>query len=210
MKLYYFKGACSLADHIVLEWTGMPYQTVRMSLESVKSPEYLALNPNGTVPLLIDGDLVLTQNAAILCYLAEQRPELQLLGDGTLRGRADVMDWLSFLNSDVHVAFKPIFNPRRYLPDPDPAQSSAIADTARASVRTLFSRIDKRLAGRGWLTGERSVADAYLFVMIRWAVRLNVGIDGLANLLRFAERMYADAGVQKAIRAEEDAVELAA
>ena len=208
MKLYYVKGACSLADHIVLEWTGVPYQTVRMSLESVKSPEYLALNPNGTVPLLIDGELMLTQNAAILCYVAEQRPELQLLGDGSRRGRAEVMDWLSFLNSDVHVAFKPIFNPRRLLPDP--AHASAIAEAARANVRTLFGRIDKRLAGRDWLTDQRSVADPYLFVMTRWAIRLNVGIDGLANVLRFTERMYADAGVQKAIRVEEDAVELAA
>ena len=56
MKLYYFVGACSLADHIVLEWTGAPYETVKMSHASVKSPEYLALNPNGTVPLLTDGD----------------------------------------------------------------------------------------------------------------------------------------------------------
>jgi glutathione S-transferase len=208
MKLYYFKGACSLADHIVLEWTGLPYQTVRMSLESVKSPEYLALNPNGTVPLLIDGELLLTQNAAILCYLAEQHPGLQLLGDGSCRSRAEVMEWLSFLNSDVHVAFKPVFNPRRILPDP--AHANAIAETARAHVRTLFGRIDKQLAGRDWLTNQRSVADPYLFVMTRWAVRLNVGVDGLGNVLRFAERMYADAGVQKAIRAEEDAIELAA
>ena len=142
--------------------------------------------------------------------MAEQRPGLQLLGDGSRRSRAEVMDWLSFLNSDVHVAFKPIFNPRRFLPDPDPYHATAIAATARASVRTLFDRIDKRLAGRDWLTDQRSVADPYLFVMIRWAVRLNVGVDGLANVLRFAERMYADAGVQKAIRAEEDAVEMAA
>ena len=72
MKLYYFAGACSLADHIVLEWIGEPYETVRMTLASVKSPEYLALNPNGTVPLLVDGDFVLTQNVAILSYLADQ------------------------------------------------------------------------------------------------------------------------------------------
>jgi glutathione S-transferase len=208
MKLYYFPGACSLADHIVLEWTGLPHQTVRMSLESLKSPDYLALNPNGTVPLLVDGDFALNQNAAILCYLAEQRPELQLLGDGTLRGRAEVMDWLGFLNSDVHFAFKPLFNPARFLSDPD--QATAIADTARAYVRILLGRIDRRLASRDWLTGRRSVADPYLFVMFRWAVLLNVGVDGLANLARFSKRMYADIGVRKAIVAEGDTVELAA
>jgi glutathione S-transferase len=208
MKLYYFKGACSLADHIVLEWVGAPYQTVRMTLESVKSPEYLALNPNGTVPLLIDGDLILNQNVAILCYLAEQHPEQHLLGGSILRGRAEVMNWLSFLNSDVHFAFKPIFTPSRFLSDP--AHANAIADTARGHVRTLLARIDEQLEGRDWLTGQRSIADPYLFVMLRWSVRLNVGVHGFANLLRFAERMYADAGVHKAIMAEEDAIVLAA
>src|SRR5882672_291137 len=205
MKLYYLPGACALADHIVIEWTGVPHQTVRMSLESAKSPEYLALNPNGTVPLLIDGDFVLNQNAAILCYLAEQRPELRLLGDGTLRGRAEVMNWLAFLNSDVHFAFNPIFTPGRFLPDP--AHASAIADTARAHVRTLFGHIDRRLADREWLTDQRSVADPYLFVMFRWAVHLDVGVDGFANLARFAKRMYADVGVRKAIVAEGDTME---
>jgi len=74
MKLYYFAGACSLATHIVLEWIGEPYETVRMTLARVKSREYLALNPNGTVPLLADGDYLLSQNAAILTYLADRHP----------------------------------------------------------------------------------------------------------------------------------------
>lgn len=208
MKLYYFAGACSLADHIVLEWIGEPYETVRMTPASVKSREYLALNPNGTVPLLVDGDFVLTQNVAILCYLADRNPTSWLLGDGSLRGRAEVMQWLAFLNSDVHPAFKPIFVPGRYLPDASFA--GAIADTARAHVRTYLGRIDKRLEGRDWLADERSVADPYLFVLLRWAVRLNVGLDGFASLSRFAERMYADPAVRKVIQMEENAVDLAA
>jgi glutathione S-transferase len=208
VKLYYFAGACSLADHIVLEWIGQPYETVRMTLAAVKSSEYLALNPNGTVPLLVDGDFVLTQNVAILCYLADRNPKARLLGDGSLRGRAEVMQWLGFLNSDVHPAFKPIFAPSRFLADPSLA--AAIADTAREHVRTYLGRIDKQLAGREWLNGERSAADPYLFVLLRWAVRRNVGLDGLANLSRFADRMYADAAVRKVIQTEENAVDLAA
>jgi glutathione S-transferase len=208
MKLYYFAGACSLADHIVLEWIGQPYETVRMTLATVKSSEYLALNPNGTVPLLVDGDFVLTQNVAILCYLADRNPAARLLGDGSLRGRAEVIQWLGFLNSDVHPAFKPIFAPSRFLPDPSLA--GAIADTARGHVRTYLGRIDKQLAGRDWLTGERSAADPYLFVLLRWADRRNVGLDGLANLSRFADRMYTDPAVRKVIQTEESAVDLAA
>ena len=208
MKLYYFPGACSLADHIVLEWIGEPYETVKMTPASVKSREYLALNPNGTVPLLVDGHFVLAQNVAILCYLADRHPTSWLLGDGSVRSRAEVMQWLAFLNSDVHPAFKPIFAPKRFLTDPGLA--GAIAETARGHVRTYLGRIDKWLESREWLTDERSVADPYLFVLARWAVRVNVGLDGFANLSRFADRMYADPAVRKVIQAEDSAVELAA
>ncbi len=75
MKLYYMPGACSLADHIVLEWTGKPYETQMLSREALKGPEFLKINPLGAVPALVDGDLVLTQNTAILEYLAESVPE---------------------------------------------------------------------------------------------------------------------------------------
>jgi len=208
MKLYYVPGACSLACHIALEWIGEPYEAVRMTWGGVKSSEFLAMNPNGAVPLLTDGGYSLTQNAAILYYLADRHPESRLLGDGTIRGRADVMKWLAFLNSDVHPAFKPIFVPNRYLPDPNFA--GAIADAARSHVRTYLAHIDKRLEGRDWLVDERSVADPYLFVLSRWAVRLNVGLDAFASLSRFSERMYADPSVRKVIDAEESAVGLAA
>ncbi|HEY4343467.1 MAG TPA: glutathione S-transferase N-terminal domain-containing protein [Parvibaculum sp.] len=201
MKLYYFQGACSLADHIVLEWTGASYEAVRMTLQSIKKPDYLALNPGGTVPLLTDGDFSLTENAAILGYLADLHPEARLLGDGTLRGRADVMRWLAFLNSDVHMAFKPIFLPGRYLQDP--AFAEELGDMAGGHVRTYLERLDAQLQGRDWLTGQRSVADPYLFVMLRWAIGKKIDMSGLENLSSFIERMDADAGVKAAIAAEE-------
>jgi glutathione S-transferase len=204
MKLYYFPGACSLATHIVLEWLGTPYDTVRLDLASTKSPEYLALNPSGAVPLLIDGDFVLSQNAAILYYLAERHPSAYLLGDGTSRGRAEVLRWLSFLNSDVHPAFKPIFKPVRFHPDNTLAR--AIADTARTHVREYLELIDARLQGRDWLADRRSIADPYLFVMLRWATKLKVDLTGLDNLVRFFARMSDDAGVRASILEEEGRV----
>lgn len=200
MKLYYSPGACSLADHIVLEWIGAPYETVRLDHAALKSPEFLALNPNGAVPLLVDGDFVLSQNVAILYYLAERYPGAGLLA-GTPRGRAEVMRWLGFLNSDVHPAFKPIFAPLRFLPDAN--LSAAIADTARSNVRGYLQRLNVRLEGRDWLVDERSIADPYLLVMLRWSIRLGIGLDGLGNLSRFLERMLADTGVSAAIVAEE-------
>ena len=204
MKLYYFRGACSLADHIVLEWIGAPYQTVEMTHASIKSPEYLALNPSGTVPLLMDGDVLLTQNASILYYLAEEYPDAHLFGSGGLRGRAEVMDWLSFLNSDLHPAFKPIFSPARF--HPDEKYSVAVADTARNRVRAHLDILNVRLERRDWLADQRSIADPYLFVMLRWAIRLKIDLNGRNNLWRFLERMYADPGVRAAILAEEGSI----
>src|SRR5690606_23302769 len=131
IKLYYFVGACSLADHIVLEWIGQPYETERMTPESVKAAEFLAFNPSGAVPVLTDGNLVLSQQAAVLGYLADTYPAAGLLGEGSRRERAETMRWVGFLNSDVHPAFKPIFAPKRFAPDP--ALAGTLADTARGN-----------------------------------------------------------------------------
>ena len=200
MKLYHMPGACSLADLIVLQWIGADHEPVRMSLESIKSPDYLAINAGGTVPLLAHGDLSLTENVAILGYLADLHPEARLLGDGSPRERAEVMRWLGFLNSDVHKAFKPIFTPHRFLSDA--SQAPALADTARSHVREYLARLDEQLDGRDWLTGERSVADPYLFVLSRWSAAKKVDMQGLNNLARFVRRMDADAGVRAALAAE--------
>ncbi|WP_418148038.1 glutathione S-transferase N-terminal domain-containing protein [Variovorax paradoxus] len=200
MKLYHMPGACSLADLIVLQWIGADHEPVRMSLDSIKSPDYLAINPGGTVPLLAHGDLSLTENVAILGYLADLYPEARLLGDGSPRARAEVMRWLGFLNSDVHKAFKPIFTPQRFLKDA--AMAPLLADNARGHVREYLARLDGQLEGRNWLTGERSIADPYLFVLSRWSAAKKVDMQGLDNLARFARMMDADAGVQAALDAE--------
>lgn len=201
MQLYYFPGACSLADHIVLEWIGVPYETVRMDRDSIKSFEYVKRNPTGAVPLLVDGDFHLTQNAAILWYLADRYSAAHLLGEPTPQGRAEVMRWLSLLNSDLHPAFKPIFSPARFLADP--SRADEVAEAGRTSVRKYLAILDARLDGRDWLVDQRSIADPYLFVMLRWAVRMSIGLTAYPHLSRFLERMYQDPGVRKAVIDEE-------
>ena len=201
MKLFYMRGASSLADHIVLEWSGQAYEAVRTDHLGIKTPEYLALNPTGVVPLLMHGDFTLTENVAILGYLSDLHPHLQLAGDGSPRSRAEVMRWLGYLNSDVHKAFRPIFFPGRYLPDDSLA--ARLAATARGHVREYLQRLDAQLEGREWLTGTRSIADAYLFVMLRWAIGTKVGLQGLDRLTGFVRRMHADEGVHAALVMEE-------
>jgi len=201
MKLYYSPGACSLSDHIVLEWIGRPYEAVRVSRDERKSPAFLELNPAGAVPVLQDGDWVLTQNAAILNFLADSFPEARLGGDGTPKGRAEVNRWLSFVNSDVHPAFKPLFGATTYLEDE--AVIARTKDAARASLRTLFERADARLAASEWIAGTRSIADPYLYVVTRWAKAQDVDLSGLDNLARFSARMEADPAVRKVLAVED-------
>lgn len=200
MKLYYTPGACSLADHIVLEWIGQPYEAARVSREERKQPAFLAINPAGAVPVLEEDGWVLTQNAAILNYLADRFPEAGLGGDGTPRSRAEANRWLAFVNSDMHPAFKPLFGTTAYLDD-KPAIEKSKAD-ARAKLRGMFERVDAQLAGKDWLTGYRSIADPYLFVLTRWARNNDIDLSGLDNVERFFNHMHADAGVQKALKDE--------
>jgi glutathione S-transferase len=199
MKLYTSPGACSLADHIVLQWTGAPFEARLVDREQRKQPEFLALNPAGAVPVLESGDWVLTQNAAILNYLADKFPEAKLGGDGSPESRAEINRWLAFLNADVHPAFHPIFGSNAALGAESDAQSKELA---KQKLRAYFERADAQLAGKDWLTGGRSIADPYLFVVTQWAKKTGVDISGLENLAAFDARMAADTGVQAAQKAE--------
>ena len=200
MKLYYSTGACSLSDHIVLEWTGAPYETVRVSREERQTPEFRKLNPAGAVPVFEHDGWVLTQNAAILNYLADKFPQAKLGGDGTPESRAEVNRWLAFVNADVHPAFKPLFGATAYLEDAELIEKSK--ENARATLRGLLAQADTQLEGRDWIAGERSIADPYLFVVLRWARGQGVDLAGLDNLARFVARMEADPAVQKVLREE--------
>ncbi len=202
MKLYCLPGACSLADHIVLAWIGQLYEIEILTRDALKSPAYLAINPAGAVPTLVEDDSwVLTENIAILNYLADLHPEVGLTGDSSIRGRAQVNRWLGYLNSDVHKSFVPLFAPARF--SADEASHEGIRQQARKNVRAHLERIDAHLAGRQWLAADtRSLADPYLFVMLGWTGRVGVDRSDLANLAAFEARMRADAGVQGALAAE--------
>ncbi|MDG2524783.1 glutathione S-transferase N-terminal domain-containing protein [Stenotrophomonas sp. HITSZ_GD] len=200
MKLYTKPGACSLADHIVLRWSGLPFELEVMDAERMKSPAYLKLNPAGAVPVLTVDDWVLTQNAAILGYIADTAPLSGLGGDGTARGRAEIARWIAFINADLHPAFKPIFGATAYLGEEKYIDLSK--QDALKKLRGLFERVDARLREHAWLAGERSGADAYLFVTLRWARKVGVDLSGLDALDAFFARMSQDADVQAALKAE--------
>ena len=200
MKLYSKPGACSTAVHIVLKWTGGPFEVEILDGAAMKAPAFLAINPAGAVPALVDGDFVLTQNAAIMGFIADTHPQAGLGGDGSPRQRAEATRWLSFVNSDLHPAFKPIFSPSRYIGDK--AQYDGVKDAARTMVRGLMETADRRLAGNDWLAGFRSFADPYFFMTVRWALGTGIDMSGLDNVAAFKARMDADPGVRAALAAE--------
>ena len=199
MKLYYLAGACPLVTHIALEWIGTPYEAEAVSREALKEPAFLALNPLGAAPVLQDGDFVLTQSIAILEYLAELYPSANLLGE-TLQERAEVRRWLAFLNADIHRNFGVVFGVQRY----------AHSEAAQAEVNSLtcelllkqFAHINQHLNGRDFLGAQRSVADAYLYVVLRWAGRLGLDLSSLTNLTRVSQKLEQDPAVQAALKAE--------
>lgn len=200
MKLYSFSGSCALATHIVLTWIGKPFEVELIRKEDLAKPEMRKLNPNGQVPIIDEDGWVLYENAAILGYLADKFPEAKLGGDGTLRGRAEVMRWLAVINSDMHPAFKPLFGTTDYLGDA--AMIEKTKDNARQRLRVYFELMNKQLGKHDWLAGARSIADPYLFVLVRWSRAVKIDLSGLENLKKFEQRMRADAGVQKALKEE--------
>jgi len=200
MKLYYMAGACPLAAHIVLEWTGARYESQKLTHDDLKKEAYLRVNPLGVVPALeVDGS-VITQNAGVLSYLAEAYPNAKLGGDGTPRGDAEVHRWLGFVNSDIHPAFKPLFGSTAYLGDEAAVEKTKVH--ARQTLRRLFEIVDTQLRDHDWIAGRRSIADAYLFVVLRWAHGVKIDLSGLAGIARYYERLQKDSGVAAALAVE--------
>ena len=200
MKLYTKPGACSPACHISLHWSGAAFGVQVLTAEEMKAPAFLAINPAGAVPALEDGDFVLTQNAAIVGYIADLNPAAGLAGDGSPRQRAEANRWLAFCNADLHPAFHPLFGPARFIADE--AQFDALKSAARQRLRGLYERAERQLEGREWIAGFRSYADPYLYITLRWASKTGVDLSGFENLAAFVRRMEADAGVQAALKAE--------
>ena len=198
MKLYSQPGACSTSSHIVLEWAGLDHELQTITREFKRTPEYLELNPTGVVPTLVDGDFVLTQNAAIYAYIADHAPDSGLYGDGSARQRAEANRWISYVGSDLHPVFKPLFVPAAHGgdgPGADDVRASALANVART-----LQHAERRLADHEWLAGFRSPADAYLYITLRWAIAL--GVELTPALTAFVGRMERHEQVLKALSDE--------
>jgi glutathione S-transferase len=200
--LYYHPGACSLAAHIALEWIGEPYATRQVEFGDM---EYLKINPAGAVPALDDGaGWVLTQDAAILRFLARRYPQSGLDIDGPGREVAEADRWSFFITGDLHPAFFPLFSSNRYTRAREKEAFDDIRAAAKALAHKKFALVDAHLSGRRFFLGERrSYLDAYVFPMERWAQSLlDDGLSEFPAVRAHHDMMAADPAVQKVLAAE--------
>lgn len=198
MKLYYMPGACSLSPHIVALEAGLPLTLSKVSMADGKKTadgkDFATINPKGYVPALeLDGGDVLTEGPAIVQYLADQKPAAGLLPESGV-ARYRVIEWLGFINSELHKTFATMFNP---------AAADGEKKNATETLNKRFKYVDEKLAGRQFLTGDKfTVADAYLFVVSGWAGFLKMDLSAYSNLGAFLGRVGARPKVQEAMKAE--------
>ena len=198
MKLFYAPGACSLSPHIVAAEAGIDLELVKVNLGTktvAAEGDYWAVNPKGSVPALeLDNGEILTEGPAIVQYLADQKPEARLApANGTL-ARYRLQEALNYITSEIHKSYSPLFNPK-ILPE--------VRAERVEYLRRRYALLDKQLAGRKYLLGDQfTVADAYLFVVTRWAKAAKVDLSDYANLQAFQNRVAARPAVQVALREE--------
>lgn len=202
MKLFYMPGACSLAPHIVLEWIGKPFELGRIERGKTREPDFLAVNPAGKVPALVeDGGRVLTEAEAILLYLAETFPDDQLGPSPTADARYEMHKWMSYLTGDVHPAFYPYFLPQRYIADEH--QYHMIREAAYTQIDACFQLLDRHMENRTYMVEDRrTILDPYLFVFCRWGKSLPKPFSDYPYLHHFLMQMADDEGVQRAMQAQ--------
>jgi glutathione S-transferase len=168
--LYYFPRACSLAVHIVLEETGLPYETVLVDLNTraQKEPEYLSVNPGGRVPALLIGDQLLTETQAILTFLGDLMPEKNLLPCAGDFKRYRAHELMNFLSSSLHVYIRSIFRSSAYGGESE-AGNDAVSKQGVVNLAGAIREVEERLGDKQFALGDNfSVVDAYLFIMYLW------------------------------------------
>ncbi len=198
MKLYYSPGACSLSPHIALLEAGLPYDLVKVDVRAKKlenGDDYLAVNPKGQVPALrLDSGEVVTEGPVIVQMIADKVADKHLAPTRDSAERYKLLEWLNFITTELHKNFSPLFNPA--IPDD---VKKFFADR----IMGKFKYIESQLADRDYLMGKHfTVADGYLYTMMRWADGHKLDLSALTNLMATTARIAARPKVQEALAKE--------
>lgn len=199
MKLYYLPGACSLASHIVAREAGLKLDIVKVERsagqKTAEGRDYTTINPKGAVPaLVLDNGDVLTENAVVLQYLAEQAPKAGFMPSGGGMQRWRLLELLHFVATELHKNFSPLFNPAT-----PPEMRKIIIETLGAR----FDVLERTIGDKPYLTGENfTIADAYAYTVLNWSRIQKIDLDRWSNLKAFVQRVAARPAVQQALREE--------
>jgi glutathione S-transferase len=207
VKLYFAPGACSFVPHTLLEASGAPFEAEMVKLHKGEqdTPAYRALNPRGQVPVLVDGDAVITQIVAIVGYLDAKFPQLNLLPREPL-ARARVMETLAWMNNTVHPTFTHVFMPHKFSDKPR-VQAELKAFNAR-QYQPLLAEIEAmaqaaQAAGQPFLAGaDFGPLDAYALTLLRWGGFAGIDPAGFPALWAHVQRVAALPPVARAIARE--------
>jgi glutathione S-transferase len=198
MKLYFSPGACSFSPHIVLREAGLPFQLEKVDTkthQTAAGADYYAVNPKGYVPALqMDDGQILTEGAAIVQYLADLKPESKLAPAAGTMARYRLQEWLNFIATELHKAYGPLFRPT--TPD-------EVKQTQRDLIARRLDYVAKHLGGQQYLMGDAfTVADAYLFTILRWSKNVNIDLGKWPTLRPYMDRISARPAVAAAMEAE--------
>ena len=189
LQLYFSPGACSFVPHVGLEAAGAPFEPklVKLHKGEQRTPEYLAMNPNGQVPVLVADGKALTQIVAICDYIDRAFPAAELLPRDAWE-RSQALSQLAWMNSTLHTTATRFFFPERYAAT-EPAQKEVRARAAQ-EFRGYLERIEQTAPERGYWLGERpSFHDAYAFTLLRWGGFAGIDPRSMPGYLAYAERV---------------------
>ena len=198
MKLFYSPGACSLAPHIVLHEAGLPFEAVLASTKTKKladGTDYHTINPLGYVPFLVlDDGRSLREGQVISQYIADQVPGKGLAPAAGTWERYKLQEWLSFISTELHKGFSPLFNP---------ATPNEFKPSVKDRLLQRLTWVNGQLAQGTWVMGDAfTVADAYLFTVTGWAGFVGLDLSSLTHLQAWRARVAARPAVQVALKAE--------
>lgn len=202
MKLYFSPGSCALSVHIALEEANAEYEAVRVHFdkEEQRSPEYLKINPLGRVPVLVTDEGVLTEAPAILQYVADTHPQAQLAPTDKFK-LAQMNSFNAFLSSSVHTSWA--HRSRAYRYTDEEAAKPGIVKKGVQSFQDQLGMIEADKLQGPWVLGEQfTVADGYLFTMVRWLKAADVDLAPFPRLMAHFDRTAERAGVQRALKAQ--------
>ncbi len=208
IQLHYFPGNASMTPHLLLEELGVPFELklVDRASHAHKSAAYLKLNPNGLIPVLVDGDLVLYETAAIVLHLVDSHPDAGLAPALGSAQRAHFYKWLVWLAASLQPQMPMYFYSERYVDAGNEAGALQVKAAAEARIAALVDQIEAHLGAHGgpWMLGERFCAlDPYAFMLCRWTRGMRRPARTLPHVAAFLQRVLSRPATQRVLAAEQ-------